>query len=129
MSQQSAALLQGDSASAQQVPAGPQKSAGVQQERPPAGHEAPRERQLLELELDPLLELAEVALLLELAELVLLLELAELALLLELVELGLELAELELGLELAELELLLELELEELELLLPPQVQSLFTQV
>jgi hypothetical protein len=111
MEQQSRALLQGDSASAQHVPSGPQKSSGVQQETPPAGQESLRERQLLELELEPLLELTELALLLEPAELVLLAELE--------LELRLELAELVLLLELAELELLLP----------PPQVQSRSTQV
>ena len=136
MEQQSRALLQGDSASAQQVPSGPQKSSGVQQERPLAGHEFPRERQLLELELDPLLELVELELPVELIELEPLLELAVVAL--ELAELEPELAELALLLEPTELVLLLELAALELLLALadadvlllpPPQVQSRFTQV
>jgi hypothetical protein len=128
MEQQSRALLQGDSASAQHVPSGPQKSSGVQQETPPAGQESLRERQLLELELEPLLELVELALL-ELTELEPLLELTELALLLEPAELVL-LAELELELRLELAELVLLLDLAELELLLPPpQVQSRSTQV
>jgi hypothetical protein len=120
MAQQSAAVLQGDSANAQHLPLDPQKSAGVQQETPAPGQEAPGPRHAAELlpELELLLELTE----LELPELELLVELTELELLLELRELDallepceLEPCELELMLEL-ELELLLELP--ELELLL-----------